>query len=127
FSKTASTADTIQVILDVVKTMQADNPTEMELRDTKTFVTGSYAGDRETPEAIVGDLWLIETQNLPSNYQKLYLGDVAKTTTDEVKTAAEKIIRDKSLVIVVVGEAEQIKSQLETIAPVTVINEESTK
>ncbi|MFM8397402.1 MAG: hypothetical protein ACKOAH_06180, partial [Pirellula sp.] len=83
--------------------------------------------DRETPEAIVGDLWLIETQNLPSNYQKLYLGDVAKTTTDEVKTAAEKIIRDKSLVIVVVGEAEQIKSQLETIAPVTVINEESTK
>ena len=127
FSKTASTADTIQVILDVVKTMQAENPTDTELLDTKTFVTGSYAGDRETPEAIVGDLWLIETQSLPSNYQKLFLSEVTKTTADEVKSVADKLIRNNGLVIVVVGEAEKIKSQLEKIAPVTVVNEEPSK
>jgi predicted Zn-dependent peptidase len=107
--------------------MQAENPTDTELLDTKTFVTGSYAGDRETPEAIVGDLWLIETQSLPSNYQKLFLNEVTKTTANEVKSVAEKLIRNNGLVIVVVGEAEKIKPQLEKIAPVTVVNEEPSK
>ena len=127
FSKTVSTADTIQVILDVVKTMQEENPTASELQDTKTFVTGSYAGDRETPEATVGDLWLVETQSLPSNYQKLFLNDVTKTTADQVQSAASTLIHRQGLVVVVVGEADKIKTDLEKIAPVTVINEESSR
>jgi zinc protease len=127
FSKTVSTADTIQVILDVVKTMQEENPTDIELQDTKTFVTGSYAGDRETPEAIVSDLWLLETQSLPSNYQKLLLSEITQTTADQVRSAAEKLIHRQGLVIVVVGEAEKIQADLEKIAPVTVINEASSK
>ncbi len=125
FSKTASTVDTIRTILDVVKTMQEGNPTDSELADTKTFITGSYAGDRETPEATIGDLWLLETQSLPSNSQKLFLSEVAKTTAEQVKDAAENLIHDQGFVIVVVGEAEKIKADLEAIAPVTVINEQS--
>jgi len=97
------------------------------LQDTKTFVTGSYAGGRETPEATVGDLWLIETQSLPSNYQKLLLSDVTKTTADQVRSVAEKLIHRQGLVIVVVGEADKIKPELEKIAPVTVIDEETAK
>jgi zinc protease len=127
FSKTVSTADTIQVILDVVKTMQEENPTDTELQDTKTFVTGSYAGSRETPEATISDLWLLETQSLPSNYQKILLGEVTKTTADQVRSVAEKLIHRQALMIVVVGEAEKIKADLERIAPVTVINEETAK
>lgn len=125
FSKTVSTVDTIRTILDVVKTMQEGNPTDSELADTKTFITGSYAGDRETPEATIGDLWLLETQSLPSNSQKLFLSEVAKTTAEQVKDAAENLIHDQGFVIVVVGEAEKIKADLEAIAPVTVINEQS--
>lgn len=125
FSKTVSTVDTIRTILDVVKTMQEGNPTDSELADTKTFITGSYAGDRETPEATIGDLWLLETQSLPSNSQKLFLSEVTKTTAEQVKDAAENLIHDQGFVIVVVGEAEKIKADLEAIAPVTVINEQS--
>jgi predicted Zn-dependent peptidase len=125
FSKTVSTADTIRTILDVVKTMQEGNPTDSELADTKTFVTGSYAGNRETPEATIGDLWLLETQSIPSNYQKLYLSEVTKTTAEQVKDVAENLIHDQGFVIVVVGEAEKIKADLQAIAPVTVINEET--
>ena len=127
FSKTVSTVDTIRTILDVVQTMQEGNPTETELEDTKTFVTGSFAGDRETPEATIGDLWLLETESLPSNYQKLFLGEVTKTSAEQVKDVSEKLIHRDGLVIVVVGEAEKIKADLEAIAPVTVINEETSK
>ncbi len=127
FSKTASTADTLNVILDVVKAMQDGTPTDAELNDTRTFVTGAFAGDRETPEATIGDLWLVETQGLPSNYQKLYLGEVAQTTAEQVQSAAKKLIRSQGLVIVVVGEAEKIKADLEKIAPVTVVTEETVR
>jgi len=122
FSKTASTADTIQVILDVVKTMQEENPTETELQDTKTAYTGSLAGKFETPEAKVGDLWALETESLPSDYWKIFVKEFTQTTADQVKAVAEKLIRRQSLVIVVVGQAETIKGDLEKIAPVTVIN-----
>ena len=70
-------------------------------------------------------MWLLETQSLPSNYQKLYLSEVTKTTAEQVKDVAENLIHDQGFVIVVVGEAEKIKADLEAIAPVTVINEET--
>jgi hypothetical protein len=42
-----------------------------------------------------------------------------------VKDVAENLIHDQGFVIVVVGEAEKIKADLQAIAPVTVINEET--
>ena len=44
-----------------------------------------------------------------------------------MKDVSEKLIHRDGLVIVVVGEAEKIKADLEAIAPVTVINEETSK
>ena len=70
---------------------------------------------------------MVETQGLPSNYQKLYLGEVAQTTAEQVQSAAKKLIRSQGLVIVVVGEAEKIKADLEKIAPVRVVTEETVR
>ncbi|MFN9435619.1 MAG: hypothetical protein ACK6DC_11860, partial [Planctomycetota bacterium] len=80
------------------------------------------AGKFETPEAKVGDLWALETESLPSDYWKIFVKEFTQTTADQVKAVAEKLIRRQSLVIVVVGQAETIKGDLEKIAPVTVIN-----
>jgi zinc protease len=125
FSKTVSTAETLQVILDVIQVMQSTVPTTVELGDTQTYITGSFAGDRETPQSTIMDLWLAEIQNLPADYQKQFLSEVTQMTSSDIQRTAESLIHNKALVIVVVGEAAKIKEDLERIAPVTVIDEES--
>ncbi len=123
FTKTPTTADTVKVILSEIDKMRGTLPTEEEVNDTKTYITGSFPGDRETPEATVGDLWMIETQNLPADYLQKYLAGVKATTAEDVKKVADQLIDPKKLSIVVIGESAKIKESLEKIAPVTVVNE----
>lgn len=122
FTKTASTAEAIRTILDEIKKIQSDPPTTDEISDTKTYITGSFPGSRETPMATVGDLWMIETQGLPADYLHRFLGGIKSTTGNSVLQAAKDLIDPAHLIIVVVGEAEKIKADLEKIAPVTVIS-----
>ncbi len=122
-TKTPTTADTIKEILSEIEKMRGTLPTAQEVDDTKTYITGSFPGDRETPEATVGDLWMIETQGLAADYLQKYLAGVKATTAEDVKKTADQLIDPKKLSIVVIGEASKIKESLEKIAPVTVVNQ----
>jgi zinc protease len=122
FTKTPTTAETVQVLLGEVEKLRSAPPEAGELNDTKTYITGSFPGARETPEAVVGDLWMIETQGLPNDYLKKLLSGVRGTTASDVLEAAKSLVEPAKMTIVVVGEAKKIKDDLEKIAPVTVVN-----
>lgn len=121
FSKTPNTAEALQVVLDELKRMRDTEPTAEELDISRSYLTGSFAGQRETPQATVGDLWLIEYAGLPADYFSRAMAGWKKTTAADVKrVAAEQIQMDK-LSIVVVGDAKKVQADLEKIAPVTVV------
>jgi len=124
FSKTATTAEAVKTLLEVVDKIQKEKASDTELTDTQTYISGAFAGERETPDQIVNDLWMIETQGLPADYFKSYLGAINATTLDQVFKSAGELIDRKKLVIAVVGEAAKVKKSLEEIAPVTVVNED---
>jgi predicted Zn-dependent peptidase len=73
------------------------------------------------PQQIAQDLWLIESQQLGSDYLDRLLDGIAKTKQDDCTALATDTIDPDKLVIVVVGEAEKIKEDLEKIAPVTIV------
>jgi zinc protease len=122
FTKTPTTADTVRAILTELEKLQSGPPTTEELDDTKSYITGSFPLERETPEGTVRDLWMIETQGLPKDYLQRLLAGVKGTQSDAVVTASKGLIDRQKLVIVVVGEAKKIKEDLEKIAPVTVVD-----
>jgi zinc protease len=122
FTKTPSTADALKTILAEVDKIRAEAVTVEELSDTKTYITGSFPGDRETPMAVVGDLWMIETQDLPKDHLREYLAAVKVVTDADLTGVAKRLMDPEHLIIVVVGEAEKIKADLEKIAPVTVLS-----
>jgi zinc protease len=122
FTKTESTAVTVQTIVDEITKIRSAPPGEQELSDTKTYIAGSFAGNRETPMSIVGDLWMIETQNLPDDYLQKLLAGVKAAEGPQIMESAKELIDPDHLVFVVVGEASKIKAGLEKIAPVTVIS-----
>lgn len=121
FTKTPSTAETVRVILGEIERIRSSPASAKEVTDAASYIIGGFAGDRETPQATVGDLWLLEYCGLPKDYFDKYLAGVRTTTPDDVLQQADKLIRRDDLAIVVVGEAEKLKADLEKIAPVTIV------
>ena len=125
FTKNSSTAETLNVILREVERMKGAPPEISEMDVAKSYLVGSFAGNRETPGQVVGDLWLIEYAGLPKDYLSRFLKGVKSTTVDDVHRVAARLIDEKELTVVVVGEADAVKADLEKIAPVTVISEQT--
>ncbi len=124
FSKTRTTVDAVQAILDEVNRMRTEPPTAEELDQSRSYLVGSFAGDHETPESILGELWGLERDGLTKDFIDKYLDGVVKTTSEDVAKVANELIDPDHLVIVVVGDAAQVAEGLAKIAPLTVLDED---
>ncbi len=120
FTKTPSTADTVQAIFDVLKELQANPPQKEELQAAKSYLTGSFARGLETPQDIMTYQWIIDNYNLSRDYLEQAMHGYQETTLDDLARLA-KSIDLAHLAVVVAGDASKIKEGLEHIAPVTVI------
>jgi zinc protease len=122
FSKTASTADAVKALLDEVKNLKKLPPEANELLQSKSYIAGNFVINRETPQQIADDLWLIKSQNLNDDYLDKLLSSVQNTKIEDCQQLIQKTITPDKMVIVVVGDANSTKQSLEKIAPVKVIN-----
>ncbi len=121
FTKNATVGRAVAAILDELGRLVTVPPTATEQGDAISYLLGSFVGNRETPQAIANDLWLIKTDGLAATYFDDYLTAVAKVTSADIVTAAKQLIDRDHLVIVVVGPADELKPQLEAIAEVEVV------
>jgi len=124
FSKTESTAEAVRAVLDEIDRLKNEQASDEELESSRSYILGSFVRGRETPQQIARDMWLIESQSLGDDYLERLLAGIAKAEVADCTRLTAGTIESNKLVIVVVGEAEQLKEQLEKIAPVTVIEQE---
>jgi len=124
FTKTDSTAETIITAIGEIKRLQTEGPTGKELNDSKSYFAGSFVRNRETPQQVARDLWLIESQNLGTDYLDRLLSQIANTTDSDCRELAQNTINSDKMVIVVVGDASKIAEEMERIAPVTIITKQ---
>jgi zinc protease len=121
FSKTQATAQTVRAVLDEIERLKKEGPSNKELSNSQSYILGSFVRGRETPQQIADDLWLIESQELGSDYLERLLKGVGGTKRDDCERLIDTTIKPDELVVVVVGQADALKGSLEKIAPVTVI------
>ncbi len=121
FTKIESVPEAVQTALDEITRLQAEPPAAEEIEDTKNYIVGSFAGLRETPQAIVEDLWMIEAEGLPGDYIKQQIAAVQAATPAACVQLAQSTLDTGRLIIVVVGPADALKEELEKIAPVTIV------
>ncbi|HSV26338.1 MAG TPA: insulinase family protein, partial [Sedimentisphaerales bacterium] len=120
FTRTESTAKAVQAVLDEIRALKEVPPTEDEVEVNRSYITGNLIIDRQTPQAIAADLWLVESQGLPRDYLKNLLAAVAVATIEDCRNFVQKAVRPDDLIVVVVGDAEKLKEELEKIAPTKV-------
>jgi len=113
----------VRALVAEIERMRDEPPSSKELSDAVSYVSGSFAGSLETPQAMADRLWTLRINNLPAGWWQDYMQRIVSTRIDDVQEAARDLLAPEKLRIVVVGDAEAVKAELEEIAPVDVISE----
>jgi zinc protease len=122
FSKNSTVAQTVKTILEEIDRLEKEPPSEQEEAFSKSYLLGRFAGQRETPQDLVRELWSLEAEGLPESWTQGYLDSVAKVDSAQMNAAAKRLVHEDELVIVVVGPRKTLEKSLKKIAPVEVID-----
>jgi zinc protease len=96
-------AEVIEVVKDVMRRFAEEGPTEKELRDAKTYLTGSYALRFDSNAKIASQLLGLQQENLGMDYIDRRNGLVEAVTLEQVREQARRLIRPDELTITIVG------------------------
>lgn len=121
FSKVETTPDAVAAVFDEIERLRTEAPSEKELELARSYLIGSFASDRETPQQVAGQVWNIISNGLPEDYYARFLNAIKTTTGEACLAAAQKTVDPSKTIVVVVGPAARIKEGLEKLGPVTVI------
>lgn len=102
--------EALAIVKDTLKKMADEGPTQAELDDIKTYLTGSYALRFDTNNKIAGQLLGIQEENLGIDYINKRNSMVEAITLDQVKAQARRLIDSERLIVTVVGKPEGLKS-----------------
>ncbi len=121
FSKTESTAEAVRAVFEEIDRLRKEPPSTKELASAKSYFAGSFALERETPQAVAADLWLLEANGLPLDFNERMLTRVAGTDAAACMRLVRTALDPDKMVVVVVGNAARIQKDLEKIASVTLV------
>lgn len=108
-TKNATAGEALDVARDVIRKYAEQGPTQQELDDAKTFLTGSYALRFSSNAAIASQLLGQQQQNLGIDYVQKRNALVNAVTLDQVKAQAKRLLHPDRLIVAVVGKPEGIK------------------
>lgn len=105
FTKTESTTQVLEVILDSLRDLEKTPVPAAELEARKTYLSGVFPMQIETPEGIAGKVLEAMKYGLGREYIESYRGRIDAVTAEQVRSFAERRIHPESALIVVVGNA----------------------
>lgn len=124
FSATAEvrnevTDSAVVEMLAQLRRLREEPVSQAEMDAAKSFLTGSFPLRIETPGAIAQQVAQIRLLGLPIEALTDYRERIAAVTAQDVQRVAQEYVRPDQAAIVVVGDATQILSDLQGIAPIT--------
>ena len=99
--------EAIEVARAEIERIRREGVTAEELRDAKSYLTGSFALDLETNDDIAGFLGQVEYLGLGLDYLEQYPELIRKVTAEDVLRVARKYLQPEKLILVVVGNLEK--------------------
>jgi zinc protease len=93
----------LQKVRETLNRMLKDGPSQKELDDTKTFLTGSYALRYDTNEKIAGNLLSQQILGRPIDFVKKRNSLIDAVTLAQVQAQAKRLLAPDKLLVVAVG------------------------
>lgn len=108
-TKNESAGEALDAAREVLRKYAEEGPSQKDLDDAKTFLTGSYALRFSSNSAIANQLLAQQQQNLGIDYVQKRNDLVNAVTLDQVKAQARRLLHPDRLVVSVVGKPEGLK------------------
>ncbi|MFZ6034268.1 MAG: insulinase family protein [Melioribacter sp.] len=106
------TDSAVAEILKEMKRIRSEKVSEDELAKAKNYLTGNFIRDLENPATIARFAVNTARYNLPKDYYKNYLKNLAAVTIDDVYNTAKKYIKPNNAYILVVGSVDEVADKL---------------
>lgn len=103
--------ESLKLIKEQWSRMAAQGPTEQQLADAKTYLTGSFPLQLDSTGSIAGLLVSIQLENLGIDYLDKRNGFIQAVTMDDIKKAAARLLDPAMLTFVVVGKPQGLVTQ----------------
>lgn len=116
--------EAIEGLLDEIRRIRTEMVPPAELRDTKDFLVGSFPLQIETPQQIASRVTTNRLLGLPDDAIETYRERVAALDPSDIQEVARAHLDPSRLVLVVVGDATQLRSQLQPFGPLTLLDAE---
>ncbi len=117
-TRNAVTADAIREILVEMKRLRTEPVPAAELELQRQYNVGNYLLSLENAGRNATRVQDIELYGMAPDFYKVYAQRMAVVTPEQITALAKKYLNLEDTAIVVVGEAEQIRSELEKIGRV---------
>ena len=95
--------EALDVVKSVMKRYAEEGPTQRELDEAKTYLTGSYALRFDSNTKIASQLLAIQQDNLGIDYINKRNAMIDAVTLDQVKAQAKRLIDPEKMIVTVVG------------------------
>jgi predicted Zn-dependent peptidase len=111
------TGPSVKEILGEVDRLQAEPPSDKELKGFQNYRAGVFILQNSSRPGIIGQLEFVDLHGLPSDYLNGYVNRIYAVTPAQVQEMAKNYIRDDKATIVVVGDKKVIEEQLKPFGP----------
>ncbi len=115
-----ATDSAITEIINEMKRLHTEEISDKDLSMHKDYLSGTYLLSLESAGTTASRVQSIDLYGLDKDYYKNYVMNVRSITSKEAKDLATKYIPTENIVILVVGDAKELKPKLEKFGTVTV-------
>ena len=109
------TRESITEVLSELRRIRTGDVETIELDDTKNYMMGSFPSSVQTAGDIAGRLLDMELYDLPTDYFDHYRENIGAVSKADVEHVAQKYIDPENVIIVIVGNAAEIREPLGTL------------
>lgn len=106
------TRESVTEVLNELRRIRTGDVEDHELDDTKSYLVGVFPAMVQSASEIAGRVIDMELYGLPEDYFDHYRENIAAITRDDIRRVAGKYIDPERALIVVVGNAKQIREPL---------------
>lgn len=124
FTKNETVNEVIQIILDELKKLKSSGVSDWEITKAKNYMIGELSRNLQSPEGFVDYLTQIVFYQKENELLTNFADKIKNTTKDKIQKVIREYFPEKNLLIVVVGDAKEIKSQLEKLGQIQEISYE---
>ena len=109
------TLEAVNEMLSELRRIRTGDVEDVELNDTKAYLAGVFPATVQTAADVAGRLLDMDLYDLPHDYFDRYREEISAITKDDVAHVAKKYIDPEKVLIVIVGNVQQIKDPIATL------------